>query len=82
MHYNNIYCRYLLRVEEGEAEFDDLWESELEPFDPVERVNFPDVLVDDDSFLPSSLAAAAIPSLGEEQYPASLPPVALAWERS
>ena len=75
-------CRYLLRVEEGEAEFDDLWESELEPFDPVERVNFPDVLVDDDSFLPSSLAAAAIPSLGEGQYPASLPPVALAWERS
>ena len=75
-------CRYLLRVEEGEAEFDDLWESELEPFEPVERVNLEDVLADDDSFFPSSLAVATIPSLGEEQYPASLPPVALAWERS
>ena len=65
-----IFYSYLPSVDDGDAELDDLCESELEL---LELDTFPDKIDLDKTFPPSSLAAASIPSPGDEQYPASLP---------
>ena len=59
---------YLARVDEGETDADDLWESELELLDPpAVPVDLQNPVTPGRTATLSSLEAANIPSPGDEQ---------------